>query len=1200
MLRRCPACWANFRLLLCGMTCDPNQDTFIEPTINKNLVDRIKLYFTESVANSFYNSCKDVNYNNGRAIDVICAASPCTRDALFKALGGDRSPFPVEFIVTKSDINNSRKSFDVPAYRCNETVPRRVADAGGPPCSCIDCESSCIEPPAPPTPSPRVLVFGLDAWVFSGIVIFVGTVLIFAAYEIVSRVYRSRHTIPIQSDRPDDSRSFHFNQHGTAVEDQSPTNCIHRIRNWLEDTMSQGFSFLGRVIASHPLISLSVSAVVSAVLCAGLSLFTVTTNPVELWSAPTSRSRLEKNFFDKNFAPFYRTEQLIIRPVNQSFFRHMSLYPFSGDSLFGPALEKEFLVKVLDLQKQIEAISVESVRFKQNISLTDICFKPLEPDNMNCAITTPLEYFQGNRTRLDIEDFNDFDMVIADYLDHLLFCANAPMSVTSGEPDSTLSCLASSGIPVQPTLALGGFNGSKYNESTCVVLTFLVNNDPDPRSDHVKKAELWESAYIKHVQDWAQKHSNSVIVSFQAEVDLRVTLGMGGVLTVIVSVVASIGMWSYAGTPATLIIVEVIPFLVLAVGVDNIFILVHDFEFDEQDADAILCSEEHRLSCAAVEQSAIDLDGGDQVPLHPHENMTQTIRTIVATRMSRTLGRVGPSLLLTSAAESVAFFCGSLTSMPAVRAFALYAGVAILFNFLLQIFAFVALLALDARRRASMCLLFIGVTFPVISNPLPSIFFTVPHVRADSSVAPWLHRLIVNWFAPFLLSGWVRPIVVVISLAWLCFSIAIIPNWIEIGLDQRLAMPRDSYVLDFFNAMVTDLRVGPPVYFVVTGGHEYNSTTGQNDVCGGFGCPQKSLTGVISDASRISAYSWIDDYFDWIDPEGSPLCCRVYLNSTEHCPDDEPISKCRTCPVQLQNGRPSSSDFDRYLGYFLDQNPSPNCPKAGRAPYHVAVRRLSNQSIDATYFMTYHTVLQSPSDFIAALSNARVLANRVNEYWHGNESDWYPTNSPAPNSVFPYSVFYVYYEQYLAAVQDALVQIGICLGAILVVTFILLGMNVVATLMVLFGVVYILLSLLSLMALWNISLNAISLVNLVVTVGIAVEFCAHIIRAFVVSNEPTRLGRAKAALSDMGSSILRGITLTKLGGIVVLAFSKSRLFEIFYFRMYLGIIVFGALTGLVVVPVYLSYLGPSLNKVLSQKHRDRMTRYNVDCVPVKT
>ena len=34
----------------------------------------------------------------------------------------------------------------------------------------------------------------------------------------------------------------------------------------------------------------------------------------------------------------------------------------------------------------------------------------------------------------------------------------------------------------------------------------------------------------------------------------------------------------------------------------------------------------------------------------------------------------------------------------------------------------------------------------------------------------------------------------------------------------------------------------------------------------------------------------------------------------------------------------------------------------------------------------------------------------------------------------------------------------------------------------------------------------------------------------------------------MGSSVLSGITLTKFGGIVVLAFAKSQIFSIFYFR----------------------------------------------------
>ena len=48
-------------------------------------------------------------------------------------------------------------------------------------------------------------------------------------------------------------------------------------------------------------------------------------------------------------------------------------------------------------------------------------------------------------------------------------------------------------------------------------------------------------------------------------------------------------------------------------------------------------------------------------------------------------------------------------------------------------------------------------------------------------------------------------------------------------------------------------------------------------------------------------------------------------------------------------------------------------------------------------------------------------------------------------------------------------------------------------------VLIVLLKLQGLMVLWDIQLNAVSVVNLVMAIGIAVEFCVHITHAFTVS-----------------------------------------------------------------------------------------------------
>ena len=62
------------------------------------------------------------------------------------------------------------------------------------------------------------------------------------------------------------------------------------------------------------------------------------------------------------------------------------------------------------------------------------------------------------------------------------------------------------------------------------------------------------------------------------QVDSKMTLGFVGILVILGSVFASIGFYGYVGIATSLIVIEVVPFLVLAIGADNVFILTLEFQ----------------------------------------------------------------------------------------------------------------------------------------------------------------------------------------------------------------------------------------------------------------------------------------------------------------------------------------------------------------------------------------------------------------------------------------------------------------------------------------------------------------------------------------------------------------------------------------------------------------------------------------------
>jgi Niemann-Pick C1 protein len=51
---------------------------------------------------------------------------------------------------------------------------------------------------------------------------------------------------------------------------------------------------------------LAATLCVIVVLCSGVTQLSLTVDPIKLWAAPTSRARIEREYFEKTFRPFYR------------------------------------------------------------------------------------------------------------------------------------------------------------------------------------------------------------------------------------------------------------------------------------------------------------------------------------------------------------------------------------------------------------------------------------------------------------------------------------------------------------------------------------------------------------------------------------------------------------------------------------------------------------------------------------------------------------------------------------------------------------------------------------------------------------------------------------------------------------------------------------------------------------------------------
>jgi len=172
---------------------------------------------------------------------------------------------------------------------------------------------------------------------------------------------------------------------------------------------------------------------------------------------------------------------------------------------------------------------------------------------------------------------------------------------------------------------------------------------------------------------------------------------------------------------------------------------------------------------------------------------------------------------------------------------------------------------------------------------------------------------------------------------------------------------------------------------------------------------------------------------------------------------------------------------------------------------------------------------------------------------------------------FPFDEAYLNYEQYKSIEEEAQRNIGLAFLAIFIITMLMIPHPGVS-LLVFCSVIFTILEVIGFMYHWGLKIDGVTVVMLIVALGLAIDYSAHIGVAYVQSSADTRQGAVIQALADMGTPVCHGAMSTFIA-IVVLAGSKSYVFISFFRQLFLATVL-GAGQGMLLLPVLLTLMGP--------------------------
>ncbi|XP_072170373.1 patched domain-containing protein 3-like [Diadema setosum] len=583
-------------------------------------------------------------------------------------------------------------------------------------------------------------------------------------------------------------------------------------------------------------------------------------------------------------------------------------------------------------------------------------------------------------------------------------------------------------------------------------------------------------------------------------------LGLIGVLSASLAIVSSIGFLSYCGLSFNEI-VSLMPFLIIGVGVDNMFIMI-----------------------AGWRQLSI------YMPVHE--------------RMGHTYSEAAVSITITNLTTVLAFIIGATISLPAIRAFCIYAGVAMMFAYFYQITFFGSCMAFIGDREAKN--LHCYTCKKVLSkeeapNKLYRIFCAggVPQhdMKCKKPASHIIHPIMVlfrDYYGPFITRKWVKIFSVALFAAYIGGAIYGCMNITE-GLQLR-NLARDGSPAWRFYKELEDFfsEYGPVVSVATTQEVDYWNLSAQN-----------SLNQTLADIEATDLFHGADLSVSWL---------RMYAMYLKAIFGTSEVDKDTFLNI-LQHR--FLTDY-RFKEYELDIN------------FEYGPDNVTAVGIKASRFLVTSRDMYSAMQKRDMMLKIRELAGQ------------------SPYSMITFHPMFVVYDQYIGTLSSLLQTLGIAMACMMIVSLVMIPHPVCAVFVTLCAI-SIDSAVIGYMSLWGVNLDTVSVVNIILCIGFSVDFSAHITYAFVSAPEENPNKRAISALFAVGMPIAQG-ALSSMIALSPLSTAPTYLFRTFFKTLFLAM-AFGALHGLVFLPVLLSYLGKLIPKnhlkEEDEKKKEEFEDYNI-------